>query len=101
MSKAQDNDDAVRAAVEQSMPGWEAVPEQDACGASAERPADFVGKDIAALKAKYPGAAADAAPSRYSNEDAKFVALRPKNVEGPVRTRKAIVSGKRVVGFQG
>lgn len=97
--KPQDNEAAARAAAEAAMPGWEAAPATQVGGTAVE--ADYSGSDTATLKAKYLGETAKRAkPGAQPAADASFVEMKPKG-EGPVKSRKVVVSGGNVTGFQG
>lgn len=106
---AQDDEryDADRQAAEQAFPGWTVVarPQQRSMSdAPARGQADAVGADMAQLKARFLGAdRAEAAPGPSPNGDATFVTLKPaaEAVDSPPLTRKAVLSGGRVVGVQG
>jgi hypothetical protein len=92
-----DRSEAARKAAAAAFPGWEittATPSE-----TTRADADFVGADTNALKAKYLGAAPDAA-ARPTNDDAQLIDMKPKG-ESPVRSRKVIVSGGKVTGAQG
>jgi hypothetical protein len=95
--KSSDREATARKAAEAALPGWEVCDTMSSDQANAE--ADFVGADTNRLKAKYLGVAADAAPPQ-TNDDVQFVDMKPKG-ESPVKSRKVIVSGGNVTGFQG
>lgn len=86
-----------RKAAAEALPGWEVAPDLPTPSGSAE--SDFVGADSDALKAKYLGAAPDGgAPP--PDDDVQLVDMKPKG-ESAVRSRKVVVSGGKVSGFQG
>lgn len=98
-------DEAVAcAAAEQASPGWQAVAvEQGTSFTSDAPPSDFSGRALDALKDKYLGAAKDGPPDAGAKvDDVKFVSMEPKvETDSPIKTRKVIVAGNEVVGFQG
>jgi hypothetical protein len=95
--KSSDREAAARKAAEAALPGWEVAEKAPLEQAGAD--ADFVGADTSRLKAKYLAGAPDAAPPR-TNDDVEFVDMKPKG-QSPVKSRKVIVSGGNVTGFQG
>jgi hypothetical protein len=95
--KSSDREAAARKAAKTALPGWEVAESAPSDQTNAE--ADFIGADTNRLKAKYLGAAPDASPPR-TNDDVEFVDMKPKG-ESPVKSRKVIVSGGNVTGFQG
>jgi hypothetical protein len=106
---ANDADDEARKVAEAAMPGWRALSpeeEQPASDAPAADQAEKSGADLDALRRRYLGDSAaprDAAsaPARAGG-DVQFVTLAPRDTaDAPIRTRKVIVSGKKVIGFQG
>jgi hypothetical protein len=89
--------EAAQKAAKAALPDWEITESASPDSTIAE--ADFVGADSDQLKAKYLGATPGASPPRV-NDDVQFVDMKPKG-ESPVKSRKVIVSGGNVTGFQG
>lgn len=104
--KTQADDAAARVIAEKASPGWKAVEVSRSTApvsANADE-SDVRGVDLATLKTNYLGYATDnvAKPAARRRDDAQYVTMAPlASSDSPIQTRKVIVSGKKVVGFQG
>jgi hypothetical protein len=102
----------LEAIIEREMPDYELVPTDEAPTDQRppSTPADAGGDDIAALRRRYLGQAADVVPATDDeavNEHDVIVAVRPKRAGGAIdrraRTKTVVISGRdgSVIGSQG
>ncbi len=100
-------EDEARKIALDAMPGWEVVHVKSETGKAenTETPeSDAVGADLDELRANYAPEASEARRrARAAGEDVYFVTLKPTKAaaDHPIKTRKVLVTGKKLVGFQG